>query len=241
MEKLKIEITTKSNCLIGNQTESFSVGGVDQGTTIDENGYPMIPGSAIKGVLRTIVRENNKELKNIKKYYNKVFKEIDSDYDDNINFFKESGKEKQAKIVKKLKEDLKFYWLKDEDKVRAEYIFGVEGINELPKLYFSDFRVIKDENKKIKENYFLIDSKTSISEENGDLISNPRTYKVVKPEVKFEGEIYFKGFKREGIEEIKEEIISMLNKFNENIYFIGNSKSRGYGRIFVDINIKEAK
>lgn len=237
MEKLKIEITTKSNCLIGNQTESFSVGGVDQGTTIDENGYPMIPGSAIKGALRTIVRENNGELENIKQFYNEVFKEIDVDFDANIKFFEESGKDKQAKIVKKLKNDLGLYWTKDKEKVRAEYIFGVEGFNELPKLYFSDFRVIKDQNKQTKEDYFLIDSKTSIKEENGDLISNPRTYKVVKPEVKFEGEIYFKGFKNEDIEEIKEEIISMLNKFNNNLYFIGNSKSRGYGRI----EVKEVK
>ena len=33
MFEIKVKIITKSNCLIGNQTESFSVGGVDQATT----------------------------------------------------------------------------------------------------------------------------------------------------------------------------------------------------------------
>ena len=45
MFEIKIKITTVSCCLIGNQTESFSVGGVDQSTTTDEKGNPIIHGS----------------------------------------------------------------------------------------------------------------------------------------------------------------------------------------------------
>ena len=41
---INIRFTTVSSCLVGNQTESFSVGGVDQSTTIDENGRPIIHG-----------------------------------------------------------------------------------------------------------------------------------------------------------------------------------------------------
>lgn len=44
MFEINIKLKTKSSCLIGNQTESFSVGGVDQATTIDENGKPIIHG-----------------------------------------------------------------------------------------------------------------------------------------------------------------------------------------------------
>ena len=61
MFEIKIKLTTESCCLIGNQTESFSVGGVDQSTTIDENGRPIIHGSAFKGALRNIVRELEKK------------------------------------------------------------------------------------------------------------------------------------------------------------------------------------
>lgn len=61
MFEIKIKLTTESCCLIGNQTESFSVGGVDQSTTVDENGRPIIHGSAFKGALRNIVRELEKK------------------------------------------------------------------------------------------------------------------------------------------------------------------------------------
>jgi len=53
---INIRFTTVSSCLVGNQTESFSVGEVDQSTTIDENGRPIIHGSAFKGALRNILR-----------------------------------------------------------------------------------------------------------------------------------------------------------------------------------------
>ena len=46
---INIRFTTISSCLVGNQTESFSVAGVDQSTTIDENGRPIIHGSSFKG------------------------------------------------------------------------------------------------------------------------------------------------------------------------------------------------
>ena len=62
MFEIRIKLTTVSCCLVGNQTESFSIGGVDQSTTIDENGKPIIHGSAFKGAFRNIVRE--REIKN---------------------------------------------------------------------------------------------------------------------------------------------------------------------------------
>ena len=63
---IEVTIITKSNCLIGNQTESFSVGGVDQSTTVDENGRPIIHGSAFKGAFRNIIRENDDNINYMK-------------------------------------------------------------------------------------------------------------------------------------------------------------------------------
>ena len=66
--KIKYTVTTKSNCLIGNQTSAFSIGGVDQCTTLDENGKPIIHGSAMKGALRNIFRKECKKNDIIEKF-----------------------------------------------------------------------------------------------------------------------------------------------------------------------------
>ena len=233
MFEIKIKLTTESCCLIGNQTESFSVGGVDQSTTIDENGRPIIHGSALKGALRNIVREQEKkegQMEKIKEYVKCTINEILEKY-------------RSEDIVKT--EKIKKMILNLENKVnskdlKAEYIFGMEGINGLPRIFCSDFRVIESKDKKIGD-YFLIDTKNCIEEINGNILSNPRTYKVIKPGVEFEGIIrFYNPFLIEDENEIKKietpiekDLKDALRMFNKGIYGIGNSKSRGYGQIRV--------
>lgn len=235
MFEIIVEITTKSGCLIGNQTSSFSIGGVDQMTTVDEKGYPIIHGSAFKGAFRNIIRENQWQqgyMENTSKYLDELFKSILEKYN------KIPDKEKNEKL-KKLISNIEKYNEKDNKKVKQEYIFGVEGINNMPRLYFTDFRV-KYKRKSIEE-FFLIDTKTSITvdEKNNEIMSNPRTYKIIKPGITFEGKIrfndnYFLG-EKVSLNEIKNEIEEELLKFNKGIYGIGNSKSRGYGEIMVEV------
>jgi len=233
MFEIKIKLTTESCCLIGNQTESFSVGGVDQSTTIDENGRPIIHGSAFKGALRNIVREQEKkegQMEKTKEYVKCIINEILEKY-------------RSEDIVKT--EKIKKMILNLENKVnskdlKAEYIFGMEGINGLPRIFCSDFRVIESKDKKIGD-YFLIDTKNCIEEINGNILSNPRTYKVIKPGVEFEGIIrFYNPFLIEDENEIKKietpiekDLKDALRMFNKGIYGIGNSKSRGYGQIRV--------
>lgn len=233
MFEIKIKLTTESCCLIGNQTESFSVGGVDQSTTIDENGRPIIQGSAFKGALRNIVREQEKkegQMEKTKEYVKCIINEI-------LEKYRSEDIVKTEKIEKMI--------LNLENKVnskdlKAEYIFGMEGINGLPRMFCSDFRVIESKDKKI-DDYFLIDTKTCIEEINGNILSNPRTYKVIKPGVEFEGVIRFYTPFPIAAKEAKELEYSMekelrcaLELFNNGIYGIGNSKSRGYGQIRVE-------
>lgn len=233
MFEIKIKLTTESCCLIGNQTESFSVGGVDQSTTIDENGRPIIHGSAFKGALRNIVREQEKkegQMEKTKEYVKCIINELLEKY-------------RSEDIVKT--EKIKKMILNLENKVnskdlKAEYIFGMEGINGLPRIFCSDFRVIESKDKKIGD-YFLIDTKNCIEEINGNILSNPRTYKVIKPGVEFEGIIrFYNPFLIEDENEIKKietpiekDLKDALRMFNKGIYGIGNSKSRGYGQIRV--------
>ena len=235
MFEIKIKLTTESCCLIGNQTESFSVGGVDQSTTIDENGRPIIHGSAFKGALRNIVRELEKKEGNMeetKKYVKRLIEKILENYKSEDIFKTEKIKKMILNLEKKL----------GSNELKAEYIFGMEGVNGLPRIFCSDFRVIESENK--KEDYFLIDTKTCIEEVNGNIISNPRTYKVIKPGIKFEGIIrFYNPFfmtnedETEKIETpIEKELRDALGMFNEGLYGIGNSRSRGYGQIRVEFD-----
>lgn len=231
MFEMKIKLTTVSNCLIGNQTESFSIGGVDQATTIDENKNPIIHGSAFKGALRNIVREKEKEegkMDNIKKYVKLLIEETVKKYEDTDI--------PKTKKINKMILDIK----EKTEKVKAEYIFGMEGLNGMPRLFCSDFRVLGCEDR-TENDYFLIETKNHLEEKNGDIISNPRTYRVVKPGVVFEGVIRFQNpfaLENEGkLEEmVKIELREALEEFNTGFYGIGNSKSRGYGQIKVEIS-----
>jgi CRISPR-associated protein Csm3 len=113
------------------------------------------------------------------------------------------------------------------------FIFGVPGSNHTPKLIFNDFECSTEGN-----DLFSIDMKNSIDESDGQLTSNPRTYKAARAGLEFEGKILFR---LNGLDDDKQEIIidyvkEMCKKFNGGIYRIGNSKSRGYGHIEVKIH-----
>lgn len=230
MFEIKIKITTVSNCLIGNQTESFSVGGVDQFTTIDENKKPIIHGSAFKGAFRNIVREREKQeykMRETKWYVKSLIEETLKKYDDIPKT------EKIETMLSNLAEKAQ--------NPKAEYIFGMEGLNGMPRLYCSDFRIAESEQR-LENDYFSIDTKNNLEEKNGEIRSKPRTYRVIKPGIVFEGRIrfqnpFFKDSPEESkrIAEIKKELIEAVLEFNSGFYGIGNSKSRGYGQINVEI------
>lgn len=225
MFEIKIKITTKSNCLIGNQTGSFSVGGIDQSTVIDIYGKPMIHGSSFKGAFRNIVRENDCELPKTKEYIKEILEDVLNKYNQ-INLNEKT--EKIEKLIKKIGDYT--------DNPKAEYIFGIEGLNGMPRIFCTDF-LLSEENE--NEDYFLVETKTSLEEKTGEILSRPRTYKVVRPGVAFEGKVRFQNNYYDSvnidIEDVRKELKTMLLKFNEDFYGIGNSKSRGYG--FIDIAI----
>ena len=233
MFEIKIKLTTMSSCLIGNQTESFSVGGVDQSTTVDENGNPIIHGSAFKGAFRNIVREREKMLEEVTPTKDYVKSLVEKTLEKYKAIPEEEKTEKINKMLANLEEKAK--------NPKAEYIFGMEGINGMPRLFCSDFRVPINQDKS-KEDYFLIETKNSLEEKEEQIVSNPRTYKVVKPGVVFVGTIQFYNpfFEKnedeaEKLKNMKNELEEALMAFNDGIYGIGNSKSRGYGQVQVEI------
>lgn len=223
MNKIEYSIKTVSNCLIGNQTESFSIGGVDQATTVDEKGDPMIHGSSIKGALRNMVREQDDTMEKTKELMEYILKDIKQKYES----LDQKTKELDAiqKVIKKLEEI-------GGKPVKAEYIFGIEGINNTPRVFFSNLK-ITGENQ--KQNYFLIDTKNVLEEKDGEIISRPRTYKVLKPGIILKGHIRFQGFEKYSklLDEVLVEFKKLFLLFEDGMYGLGNSKSRGYGQIEV--------
>lgn len=238
MDLIKFTLITESNCLIGNQTTPFSTGGVDQSTLVDNSGHPMISGSAFKGALRNIYRENRCEFYETKKYMQEVFAEILLKYNALISEFENDGNMNQEKIeqLKNSVEKIKLKQAKD----MPEYIFGIEELNNTPKLCFSDIK-IKDKCEDARE-YFIVDMKNTIEEKDNKLESRPRTYKCIRPGVEFEGVIRFNesGFNSDELKKLKKQMLADVEKallfFNDGFYGIGNSKSRGYGNIKITID-----
>ncbi len=237
MYTIKFSLITESICLIGNQTTPFSTGGVDQSTLVDIYGYPVISASSFKGALRNIYRENRNYFTKTNEYVQNIFNEILKRYTALICNLKKDDKggdvnkeriEQLNNIVKKI----------EEKKNIPEYIFGIEELNNTPKLWFSDIKV---KNKKDDiDDYFLIDMKNTIEEKDNKLESKPRTYKCIRPGIEFEGIIRFNenGFNnnelRSQISDILCDVEKALLFFNNGFYGIGNSKSRGYGNIKID-------
>ena len=229
MRKIKVKIETKSNCLIGNHTQSFRIGGVYQCTTVDNDGKPLIQASAFKGSTRFIVKSEGSDMEETKKFYKNYLEDLLKKYEkrkleNNLN------SQNLEEIINKIKECI--------NDLKPEYLFGIEGINTTPRLYFSDLKVV--DGSKNTEEYFIIDSKTAILEDGDEVVSNPRTYKAIRPGVKFEGEIILRDFKNfVDIKKIAAELVEKLELFNDGYYRMGNSKSRGYGKISIETEIVE--
>lgn len=236
IEPIKINITTLSNCLIGGAQQSYQIGGIDECTAINSNGEPIITASAFKGVTRNLfINESESStsldiiIDSYKKYFDYLIQEIDK-----------SNSDEREKIKVELQNK--------RDEVSIKYLFGVEGYANSPKLMFSDLHVIKTKRCENKAEYFNVETKNTIiqdKQKDGRVIvsSNPRTYKTIKQDIVFEGEIsFFKfnlfsniGISDENIVLIKEFVKEHLKIFNHGIYRIGNSKSRGYGKIQLEI------
>ena len=224
---LKIHIKTLSNLFIGGAPKSFEIGGIDQWTAADEDGFPYIPASSLKGALRAIVCKDTSERAS----------EIAEWYREYLRREKESACARAVSLDKQTKMEVMERFVRRYDgaieNASAAYLFGIREFNDTPKLFFNDLHVT-DRNQEPKK-YFSIDAKTAIDSNGSEPKSNPRTYKAVKTGVEFEGAIEFYGFAEDEnfIETSKAYIMDNLEKFNSGIYRLGNSKSRGYGRISV--------
>lgn len=227
---IRLRIKTLSNLFIGGAPMPFEIGGIDQWTTVDHEGYPCIPASSLKGALRAIIMEDRSaDASKIGQWYAQLLKK---EWEENREQIQNSVEEKEAYIR------IENRYTDAIERASAGDLFGIREFNNTPKLLFNDLHLRKEQ--RILKECFSVDTKTSIQSDGREPKSNPRTYRVARAGLEFEGEIelYRFGqmdFEKNTIDVCKAYVINNLKKFNEGIYRLGNSKSRGYGKIHVSI------
>lgn len=227
---IRLRIKTLSNLFIGGAPMPFEIGGIDQWTAVDHEGYPCIPASSLKGALRAIIMEDRgTDALKIGQWYAQF---LEKEWEENKDQIQKYVDEEEAyiRIEKRYADAI--------ERASAMDLFGIREFNNTPKLLFNDLRL--KEKQRILEECFSIDMKTSIRCDGAEPKSNPRTYKAARTGLEFEGEIelYRFGqmcFDKNAINVCKAYVIDNLKKFNEGIYRLGNSKSRGYGKVYVSI------
>lgn len=221
---ITIKIQTMSNLYIGGMPAPFEIGGIDQRTAIDQEGFPCIPASSLKGTLRTMVREDESPMA---EKIGALFKAyLEKEREKNLPQVMALVKEEEARkrINERYEEAI--------EEASAECIFGIKGFNNTPKLLFSDLLLC--EKFRNKKTCFSIDMKNTIDTKGETPKSKPRTYQTAKSNLEFEGEIDFYKMNLLGEEAAalcREYVLYNLKKFAEGFYRLGNSKSRGYGKV----------
>ena len=218
MERIDIRITTKTNLFIGDTPSTFEIGGIDAVTKTNYQGFPMIPASSFKGVLKRIMRDmeasGNPQAKNIENVYRKYLSKLCQENEERMKTLNNNIEEERiARMAERFKKAI---------------------ADASPKLIFQDFIPVEE---MAQENYFSIDSKNTIIDSalDNSLRSLPRIYKTVRPGIVFSGNILTHRMELLETDEVEEFIKSAVLEFNDGIYRLGNSGSRGYGRIETEI------
>ena len=221
--KYEIEIEIKSGLYIGSGNNSIQIGGVDNDFIKDNNKLPYIPGSSLKGKLRSLLELSLIDSSMMEDYRGDIFGP------------------KEYKNSKDNKEDilllLKMFGTSasnNVDKESDEYA----NIDEFgfTRLSVEDF-YISDEDR-TKQDIFEIKTEVNINRKNGTPISGARNIERVRKGIKFVGNLSLKLFnddlkEKEKNTDIENDYIKLLMKALHYLELdaLGGSTSRGYGRV----------
>ncbi|KXG76749.1 CRISPR type III-associated RAMP protein Csm3 [Fervidicola ferrireducens] len=219
---IKFDIIAKTGLHIGASNNSLDIGGVDNAVIKDEEGKPYIPGSSLKGKMRSLME-----------YAEGLIKP------EELIFSKES-KDDPIRIHMCDKEDCAVCNIFGRNHGKHKFVSGKEVVfeNITPtRLIVRDAKLDKESiTKEMKEN---IDFEwTEVKFENNlDRITssaNPRQTERVPAGAKFKGEMVLNVLNDEGTKYLSKVIQAM--KLLEDDY-LGGQGSRGYGKIKFE-NIK---
>ncbi len=226
IEEYEIELEVKSGLYIGGGDSNTRIGGVDnEFITHPNNNLPYIPGSSLKGKIRSLL-----------------------EYDAGILSLRASKDKKNGKVLSA--EDYeKCPEPEQKEKIlKVLMLFGVAGDSDkdkidaiaIARLSFSDLELTEEFSKDIDKVFetkaeTAIDRKTGTAQ-NGSLRFTERVGKGVK----FRGIISMKKFESDDNEELEKTLFRGIKLLEKDT--LGGAGSRGYGRVsisFIDDNINK--
>ncbi len=209
---LRGKIKAVTGLHIGAQREVSEIGGIDNPVIKDPvTGLPYIPGSSLKGRLRSLL-EIAKHTEDPAKY----------------EFNKPIGKYVRIHVCPKY-----------EDAVNCEVcrLFGASGESNFPsRLIVRDAKLIKEWIEKWEKGELLTETKTEVSIDRVTSAANPRQNERVPAGVEFDLEIIYNIEDKETWTTDLKNLISAMKMLEDT--YLGGSGSRGYGK--VKFNIENA-
>ena len=208
---IKGRIKLKTGLHIGAQTEAIEIGGIDNPILKDPNtGEPYIPGSSLKGKMRSL------------------FEKTECTKQDESK--KGFGEDKWYN--RRIKEDVWIHackTLKDAVKCPVCRLFGTSGQKSGDKNYpsrtiFRDAYLSKDQNL---EDIIEIKYETAIDRITS--AANPRPMERVVPGTEFEFEIVYNIENEDEKDEDLKNLINLMKMLEDD--YLGGSGSRGYGKV----------
>lgn len=265
---LKLTIEVETGLRIGGEKETFEIGGIDNTVvkTIfirdsrngdsknndlkifkDRRKIPIIPGSSLKGRIRSIIEEKLGIAEAIRRVRNTDLMLVSNEKE--LDLLRKS-----LKNISEISEDQ----LKNlENNIRRVWrIFGKSGSTEdrelvLGNTIFTDLYPTEETLKewdKLYERELTYDVGTEIKVENvidrkTGTAQHPRKMERVIPGSKFEGYIIFR-LKGESLSEEEKKDLELIIeglKDLQDYYYLGSSGTRGYGRVKISIFDKNVK
>lgn len=242
IKNYEIEITVKTGLYIGAGDSGMRIGGIDNSFIRNpRTNEPYIPGSSIKGKMRSLLEYDAGILTIRENRFQQMKK------DNNPDGTKKDNKTKEQNYLNL--SDIKF--VEDDKKEHVKNIlklFGVMANNNdsntneigITRLSVSDFNLFKDENDPFAE-VFEIKPETAIDRLTGTAMNGSlRFTERVVAGTKFKGNISLKIMDKDNEQELEELLLKGL-KYIE-LDALGGSSSRGYGRVeikFLDEALNE--
>ncbi|MBA5851162.1 type III-A CRISPR-associated RAMP protein Csm3 [Clostridium sp. cel8] len=247
------KILLKTGLSIGGDKSSIEIGGIDNNVIKNSNGEPFIPGSSIKGKMRSLIEKSLARYRlDISANGNEI-QISSSDYDYDVEKFLNSEKididnsKIRSKVVKFNKKSIKASSCEC-GKCSICKIFGTSASNgnsEPTRLYVRDSFLNKETKEKMdnREGMYsrleleYTESKWENTIDRITSMANPRNIERVPAGAKFDFEMVYNIYNLGDIENLKI-LFQALSLLQDD--YLGANGSRGYGKIkFVDLFISE--
>lgn len=212
---------------IGGGDDVMSIGGIDNPVIKTSEGKPYIPGSSIKGKMRSLlewkyglvlVKDDKNESDEDKKNRGKPFGS------DRLSFIEDEAKKKTAETLIKLFGDSNSK-ASDEDKEK----FGITRIS-VSDCYLSK----EDENSVKNKNVSFTEAKyENVIDRRSGTALHPRQSERVSTGTKFDFDIRVKVLDGDNKDELIKMVRDGLSLIEQD--YLGGSGSRGYGRVKFNI------